>query len=32
MDYLVLENVLLIKSEQPEWTEKGDWRDEFELD
>ena len=26
MDYLVLENCLLAKSNQPEWTEKGDWR------
>ena len=32
MDYLVLENILLTKKDQPEWKEKGDWRDEFELD
>ena len=32
MDYLVLENVLLAKSDQPEWKEEGDWRSEFELD
>jgi carbamoyltransferase len=32
MDYLVLENCLLAKNDQPEWTEKGDWRQEFELD
>jgi carbamoyltransferase len=32
MDYLVLENCLLAKNDQPEWTEKGDWREEFELD
>ena len=32
MDYLVLENCLLAKTDQPEWTEKGDWREEFELD
>jgi len=32
MDYLVLENVLLAKPEQPTWQEQGDWRDEFELD
>ena len=32
MDYLVLENCLLAKVDQPEWTEKGDWREEFELD
>ena len=32
MDYLVLENVLLSKQDQPEWKEAGDWRDEYELD
>ena len=32
MDYLVLENFLLNKSDQPEWKEEGDWRDEYELD
>lgn len=32
MDYLVIENVLLAKTNQPEWQESGDWRDEFELD
>ena len=32
MDYLVLENVLLCKRDQPEWKESGDWRDEYELD
>ena len=32
MDYLVLENVLLSKKEQPEWQEEGDWRDEYALD
>ncbi|MEA3275504.1 MAG: carbamoyltransferase [Pseudomonadota bacterium] len=32
MDYLVMENVLLAKSEQPEWSEEDDWRDEFGLD
>ena len=32
MDYLVLENYLLIKTDQPDWIEKGDWRGEFELD
>ncbi len=32
MDYLVLENVLLEKSDQPPWPETGDWRNEFELD
>jgi carbamoyltransferase len=32
MDTLVLEDIVLLKKEQPEWKEKGDWRDEFELD
>ena len=32
MDYLVMENVLLAKSDQPEWQEQGDWREEFALD
>jgi carbamoyltransferase len=32
MDYLVLENVLLAKPDQPAWKEDGDWRDEYELD
>ena len=32
MDYLVLENFLLAKQDQPVWTEEGDWRDEYELD
>jgi carbamoyltransferase len=32
MDYLVLENLLLAKSEQPVWQEAGDWRQEFTLD
>jgi hypothetical protein len=32
MDYLVLENFLLSKSDQPEWTSDTDWRSEFELD
>lgn len=32
MDYLVLENVILSKSDQPRWHEDGDWRKEFELD
>jgi carbamoyltransferase len=32
MDYLVMENMLLHKKDQPEW-EKGDsWKEEFELD
>ena len=32
MDCLVIENYLLLKEEQPQWTEQGDWRHEFELD
>ena len=32
MDYLVLENFLLLKVNQPEWKESGNWRDEYELD
>jgi carbamoyltransferase len=32
MDYLVLENFLLSKQDQPAWKEEGDWRDEYELD
>ncbi|GAB1235493.1 carbamoyltransferase [Ferrigenium sp. UT5] len=32
MDYLVLENYLLCKTQQPAWSEKTDWRDEFGLD
>ena len=32
MDYLVMENVILTKEDQPAWDEDGDWRQEFELD
>ena len=32
MDVLVLENCVLVKEEQPEWKEEGDWKEEFELD
>lgn len=32
MDYLVLENILIAKTNQPEWSEGGNWRDEFALD
>ena len=32
MDYLVLENFLLSKSEQPPWHETDDWRNEYALD
>jgi carbamoyltransferase len=32
MDYLVIENFLLAKTDQPEWTSDDSWKDEFELD
>jgi carbamoyltransferase len=32
MDVLVMEDCILFKEEQPAWEEKGDWRDELELD
>ncbi len=32
IDYLVLGSFLLDKTAQPEWTEVGDWRNEFQLD
>ncbi len=32
MDYLVMGDFLLSKTDQPEWHEDGNWRDEFELD
>ena len=32
MDYLVVENFLLDKQEQPAFEDDGSWRDEFELD
>jgi carbamoyltransferase len=32
MDVLVIEDCMLFKEEQPSWKEKGDWRDELELD
>ncbi len=32
MDYLVLENCILAKVDQPEFEDSGDWREEFELD
>ena len=32
MDYLVLENFLLAKPDQPAWAEDDAWQDEFELD
>lgn len=32
MDILVIEDSMLIKEEQPTWEERGDWRNELELD
>jgi len=32
MDYLVIENCLLSKLDQPSWEETDNWREEFELD
>lgn len=32
MDYVVMENILLAKRDQPQWKETGDWRQEFTLD
>ncbi len=32
MDVLVIENYVLFKSEQPEFADSGNWREEFELD
>jgi carbamoyltransferase len=32
MDYLVLENYLLAKPDQPAWEKDEAWQDEFELD
>jgi len=32
MDYLVIENYLLAKQDQPDWEKNDDWRNEFELD
>ncbi len=32
LDFLVLENFVLLKEEQPAWNEKGDWRKDFALD
>jgi carbamoyltransferase len=32
MDYLVLENFLLAKKDQPKWEKDDSWKDEFELD
>ena len=32
MDVLIIDNFILFKEKQPTWKEKGDWRNELELD
>jgi carbamoyltransferase len=32
MDVLVIDDYVLYKEEQPEYLDKGNWKDEFELD
>jgi carbamoyltransferase len=32
IDYLVVGRYLLAKDDQPEWSEEGDWREQFQLD
>ena len=32
MDYLVVDNLLLAKTDQPAWDKTDNWQDEFELD
>ena len=32
MDYLVVGNYLFAKTEQPDWQEKDNWKEEFVLD
>jgi carbamoyltransferase len=32
MDYLVIENYLLFKQDQPAWADKDNWQEEFTLD
>jgi carbamoyltransferase len=32
MDVLVMEDIILYKTEQPDWVEHTDWKDEYELD
>jgi carbamoyltransferase len=32
MDYLVMQNFLLDKKDQPAWEDDASWQDEFELD
>ena len=32
IDAVLLENILILRSDQPQWVEEGDWRDDFEAD
>jgi carbamoyltransferase len=32
MDYLVMGNYLFVKTEQPNWQEKANWKEQFKLD
>jgi carbamoyltransferase len=32
MDYLIVENFILAKPDQPAWEKDDSWKDEFELD
>ena len=32
MDYLVINNLIFSKTDQPEWQEKDSWKEEFTLD
>ncbi len=32
MDYLVIQDCVFAKADQPDWAEEGDWREEYELD
>jgi carbamoyltransferase len=32
MDFLVMEDVMLYKKDQPPWVEESDWRNELDLD
>jgi carbamoyltransferase len=32
MDYLVMENILIVKTDQANWQESDNWKEEFELD
>lgn len=32
IDAILMENILVLREQQPEWKEEGDWRDQFETD